>query len=205
MGEPATTAPGPANPIEERTCRKCTNTKPVSPDTWIYKKGRQGFYKAHGQICLACEKSRKVEYESRRDKIAASIATLTAAPSDLKGQPADKHKVVKEAGKLDAALAFKSGSKVLNEYAPAVMARVLEYLEDTSSEHHIWALEFLAQRILPRKLYEELGGQAAGVGSLNDKRPQVVLNILPSSASEPQGRVIDAETVEVIPVQQQIT
>jgi hypothetical protein len=62
--------------------------------------------------------------------------------------------------------------------APAVMAKLLEYFEDDTSPHHQWAIEFLAQRIVPRKLYEELGGQAAGVGSLQDKRPQFILNVI---------------------------
>ena len=193
MGEPASSAPGPANLIEERTCRKCDQTKPVSPETWPYRKGRQGMYQAHGAICIECEKKRKSEYEARRDKIAVSVSSI--APSDPKGKPDDKRKEITAANKLDVAHALKTGARVVNEYAPSAMARILEYLEDPESPHHIWALELLAQRILPRKLFEELGGQAAGVGSLNDKRPVFQVNILPANA--PGGgdaaRVIDGQ------------
>lgn len=189
MDAPTTSAPGPANPIEERRCRKCDEAKAVTPETWPYKKGRNKIYAAHGTVCLACEKKRKAEYEARRDKIAQSVASI--ATSDPKGQPDEKRKGVVAANKLDVALALKAGSRVLNEYAPAVMARILEYLEDTESPHHLWALELLAQRILPRKLYEELGGQAAGVGSLADKRPMFIVNVMPALPQPgDQGRLL---------------
>lgn len=187
-----TAQPGPANPIGERTCRKCDQAKPVSPETWPYKKARTGLYGAHGQICLACEKQRKAEYEARRDKIAESVKSI--ATLDPTGKPDDKRKEITAANKLDVAHALKTGARVVNEYAPAVMARILEYLEDPESPHHIWALELLAQRILPRKLFEELGGQAAGVGSLNDKRPMFQINVLPATPGGPtEARVIEGQ------------
>ena len=150
---------------------------------------------------MACERVRKTEYEAKRDKIAAAVASI--ATSDPDGKPGEKRKDVVAANKLDVALALKAGSKVLNQYAPAVMARILEYLEDPESEHHLWALELLAQRILPRKLYEELGGQAAGVGALGDRRPQFTINILPAAAAPAaeEGRVFDGE-VKVIDAEQ---
>lgn len=158
----------------------------MTPETWVYRKGRSGEYAASGSQCLACDRKRKAEYEERRDKIALAVKEVSV---DAKGKPT----------KLDVNQALKVGGRVLNEFAPAVMSRVIEYLEDPSSEHHIWALELLAQRILPRKLYEELGGQAAGVGSLGDKRPVTIVNVYGSG--EAPARVIDAETVEEIPPQ----
>lgn len=81
------------------------------------------------------------------------------------------------------------------------MARVLQYANDPEHKHHLWAVQLLAERILPRKLYEELGAAAAGVGSLNDKRPQFVIQVLPATPEAPQGRLIEGEShvVQALP------
>jgi hypothetical protein len=191
MASPETTAPAsPANPQEERVCTKCDARKIVTPETWPYRKGRTGQYQAHGGYCMDCEKVRKSKYEDRRKAIASGV---TATPVPATGSADEKRKALKTASKLDVAQALKAGSIVMNEAAPGVLARIMEYLEDPEHRHHIWALELFAQRILPRKLYEELGGQAAGVGALNDKRPMFVLNVLPASAGTPSGNVYDQE------------
>lgn len=95
------------------------------------------------------------------------------------------------------AKALKIGARITNDHAEMVMARVLQYANDPEHRHHIWAVTLLAERILPRKLYEELGGAAAGVGSLNDKRPQFVIQVLPATPEQPQGRLIEGEAVTV--------
>lgn len=189
-----TSPPGPANPPEERTCRKCDQTKTVSPETWHYRKVKSR-YQAYGLVCLECKEKQRATYVKRRDAIAAAESS-DLRTSVLAGGAGDRTKMAKAANKLDVALAMKAGGRVLNEVAPSVMARIQEYLDDPDSEHHIWALEFFAQRILPRKLYEELGGQAAGVGAIGDKRPQFQINILPAGSASP-GRVFDGEGNEV--------
>jgi hypothetical protein len=190
MGSPeASTAPaGADNPQEKRTCNYCKAEKVVTPESWPYRKGREGRYQAHGARCLECEKARKAEYEKTRDDITRRLAP--AAPAT--GKADDKRKPTK----LDVDAALKAGGIALNTVAPSVMARIMMYLEDEESPHHIWALEFFAQRILPRKLYEELGGQAAGVGALNDKRPQFVVNILPAQPGA-QGNVYENEVPQL--------
>lgn len=191
--ETTTAAPGADNPQEKRTCTKCNAERVVTPETWPYRKGRTGHYQAHGGRCMECEKKRKAEYEKRRDSIASQ---LIETPVPEKGKAGEKRSALTEASKLDVAKALKAGSLSLNAVAPAVMARVLEYLEDPESEHHLWALELLAQRILPRKLYEELGGQAAGVGALNDKRPTFIVNVLPATPGA-QGNVYENEVPQI--------
>lgn len=183
--EPTSAAP------ETRQCIKCSATKVLSPETWPYKKGRTGQYQAHGNTCRECDRKRQAAYELRRDKIKAITATA-----------ADDSPDAKKAAKLDVAKALKAGGRVLNEFAPNVLARVLEYAEDPDHPLHQWALDKLVDRILPRKLYEELGGQAAGVGGLHDKRPQYLIQVLPASSEpSPTGRVIEGEvqTVQVLP------
>jgi hypothetical protein len=190
-GANATTAPaGAANPQESRTCSKCEATKVISPESWPYRKGREGRYAAYGTICMGCEKVRKAKYEERRHGLAALVNEVSV-PEE--GTPEQKRKAIVKANKLDVAQALKTGSIAVNQLAPGVMARIMEYLEDPEHKHHIWALELLAQRILPRKLYEELGGQAAGVGALTDRRPMFVLNVLPAAPGGASGAVYDHE------------
>lgn len=173
---------------ETRDCAKCGETKVVAPETWPYRKGRTGRYQAYGAVCIVCERARKAAYEGQRDKIKALVAK---ADKDVDG---------KKATKLDVAAALRAGGKVLNEYAPSVLARLLQYADDPDHPMHQWALDKLVDRVLPRKLYEELGGQAAGIGGLNDKRPVFNIQILPAQ-QEQSGRVVEGSvtTVELLP------
>lgn len=187
MASPETTAAAPEAP-ETRDCAKCSESKVVSPETWPYRKGRTGRYQAYGAVCLVCERARKAAYEGQRDKIKALVAKADGDEKDGK-----------KATKLDVAAALRAGGKVLNEYAPSVLARLLQYADDPEHPMHQWALDKLVDRVLPRKLYEELGGQAAGVGGLNDKRPVFNIQILPAQAE--QGRTIEGQVqlLEVLP------
>ena len=184
------TPSGADNPPEKKACRICKAEKEARPDLWPHRRGREGHYGAYGAVCLMCEKIRKAKYEERRKELATGVAA-TLAPTT--GTPGEKQKALKVASKLDVAQALKAGSIAMNQVAPGVMARIMEYLEDPEHRHHIWALELLAQRILPRKLYEELGGQAAGVGALQDRRPMFVLNVLPAQPGAQGGAVYDQE------------
>ena len=183
---------GTDNPLEKRTCAYCKAEKVVSPATWPHRKGREGHYQAHGARCLECEKLRKAEYEKTRDDIAKRLGA-PATPATDKGGKGIK--------RLEVDAALKAGAIALNQVAPSVMARMMQYLDDELSPHHEWALEFFAQRILPRKLFEELGGQAAGVGALNDKRPQFVVNILPAVPGA-QGQVYENEVRALPPAEE---
>lgn len=195
MASPETTVQVAPAPAEQRTCRKCNETKPVTPETWPYKNDRRrSGYKASGNLCILCERQRKVQYEARRNELKAAVTAPIETPD---GKPESVRKAITAANKLDVAQALKAGSRAVNELAPSVMARIFEYLEDPDHEHHLWALELLAQRILPRKLYEELGGIAAGAGSLADKRPVFVVNVLPAAPAAEEGRVVSVQAQEV--------
>jgi hypothetical protein len=172
----------PGEGAERRTCANCNETKPVVPGAWAFKPGGDPL-----QICLVCQTMRRAE----------SRAAKKQDSSDKPKTP----KAIREDAKLDVAKAFRTGAAIANEYVDLVMARVLQYASDPKHHLHAWALQFLAERIMPRKLYEELGGQAAGVGGLNDKRPVFNIQILPAQPSEPAGRVIEGQvqTVEVLP------
>jgi len=177
---------------------KCGDTKAMTPETWVYKINKQKVYQAHGQSCLACEKKRKAAYDARRKLIEAGLLPAPTEPAKA-GSPEDKRKELKTAAKLDVARALKAGSQVLNDLAASALARLAEYVEDPDHELHSWALEFTLQRVLPRKLYEELGGEAAGVGALRDARPQFIVNVLPAVPAAPVGPVHEGEFTDVTP------
>jgi hypothetical protein len=176
---------------ETRTCHNCNTAKPVVTGSWAFKPGGSPL-----KICLSCQQARKADSHAQR-AIQSHLAP-SSKPLAKKEAPADAVEVKKEA-RLDVAKALKIGARITNDHAEMVMARVLQYANDPAHELHKWALELLAERILPRKLYEELGGQAAGVGSLNDKRPVFQVNILPATP-EQKGRLLgdeDGATVNV--------
>lgn len=186
---------------ESRTCRKCNETKIVSPETWVYRAKGNGTarrYQAHGLLCSACDNQRKKVYQQRRDEFRL-IGTPAKQAKSEKPDPAKDRKAALAQNRLDVAAALKTGGVVLNQFAPAVMARLIEYLEDPDHPHHLWALEFLAQRLLPRKLYEELGGQAAGVGGLSDKRPVYQINIHPAGPAAEAGRIVSVQPSPALP------
>jgi hypothetical protein len=168
-------------------CRNCNEEKPVTPGSWAFKPGGDPL-----QICLVCQTLRKAEAKAERQN---------------KPGPDGKPKTPKEIrgdAKLDIARALKSGAAIANEYVDLVMARVLQYASDPQHRLHGWALEFLAERVMPRKLYEDLGSQAAGVG-LSDKRPQYIVQVLAAPvqqqpAAEPAGRIIDVTPVASVTV-----
>jgi hypothetical protein len=177
-------AGSPATGPERRLCSNCHETKPVVPGAWAFKPGGDAL-----QICLVCQTTRKADARAAAEKAKAS------------GDKPKTPKAIRDDAKLDVAKALKTGAAIANEYVDLVMARVLQYAADPEHKMHGWALQFLAERIMPRKLYEELGGQAAGVGGLNDKRPMYIVQVLPAAPAEPHGRTLEGEVrvVESLP------
>ena len=182
--------PGFLDP-EKKLCANCNKAVPVTPDTWAFKRGG-----APLKICKPCWHARKAESAQ-----AALQPKPVTKPTKPKLPVAAGAKDIKAAARLDVAQALKAGARVLNDQAEMVLARVLSYAADPNHPQHWDALKLLTDRILPRKLFEVLGGEAAGVGHLQDKRPQFVVQILPATLDAPAGRVIEGEgrVVEVLP------
>lgn len=176
-------APAATGP-ERRLCSNCHETKPVVPGAWAFKPGGDAL-----QICLVCQTTRKADARAAAEK---------AKGAD--GKPKTP-RAIRDDAKLDVAKALKAGAAIANEYVDLVMARVLQYAADPEHKLHGWALQFLAERIMPRKLYEDLGSAAAGVG-LADKRPNYIIQVVAAQTEQPVGRVVDGEAklLEVLPV-----
>jgi hypothetical protein len=172
----------PGSGVPRQVCRNCNEEKPVTLGAWAYKPGGEPL-----QICLLCQTRRKVDAKEAAGKKGGDKMKTPAA---IRGE-----------AKMDVARALKAGAHVANEYVDLVMARVLQYAADPDHKLHGWALQFLAERIMPRKLYEELGGQAAGVVT-KEARPYLiqVIGAQPAApAAIPAPRVIDIPSVEVKP------
>jgi hypothetical protein len=163
-----------------RVCRNCNEDKPVVPGAWAFKPGGEPL-----QICLVCQTLRKEEAKKPRKTDGPKT------PAAIRGD-----------AKVDIAKSLRSGAAIANEYADVVLARILGYATDPTHKLHAWALDFLGSRIMPRKMYDDLGEQAAGLGT-GDKRPQFVIQVLPAQPQEPTGRVINATPIPpVLPAPQ---
>jgi hypothetical protein len=162
-------------------CRNCNEEKPVTPGSWAFKPGGDPL-----QICLVCQTLRKTEAKTARET-ARTAGYKPQTPKEIRGD-----------AKLDIAKALRTGANIANQYVDLVMARVLQYAADPEHRLHGWALQFLAERVMPRKLYEDLGSAAAGSG-LGDKRPQFVIQVLPAQQEQPAGRVIDVTPIKILP------
>jgi transposase-like protein len=162
--------------------------------------------KPTGTVCRDCAKRRRKEYEQnqRQKKIdaqAKSLAQLARDPAALAraaGKSPQALAKVSRAlqGQLEAATALSEGAAAVNKHAKQLLETIISYAQDRSSIHHEWALKLLTERIIPRRLYEELGAQAAGIKSGEaTARPSVTVIIQPSAgpAAEPAVRIIEAE------------
>lgn len=205
-----------------RRCTRCQGEKPLAAEHWPQTKG-----KPVGALCRECTVVVKAESAARR-KAAARNATantslaaqalkvgdclsekelahnqaIMQARAELAGAPPGKAVT----SKLETALALKQGANFLNQNAQAALTRLAEWMEDPEHPHHLWAVQFVAERALPRKLYESLGAEAAGVGGQVKERPTFIVNVLPAgakpvadvvaSAPRIEGRVIDVTPIE---------
>jgi hypothetical protein len=95
---------------------------------------------------------------------------------------------------LDVARALRVGADRLNEAAGGILATILEYASNTQSPHHEWALRLIAERVIPRKLYEDLGSQAAGIkegkGTVRPSITVIVQQAAPLPPDSPAGNSV---------------
>jgi len=100
---------------------------------------------------------------------------------------------------LEIARALRVGAAKLNEAAEGILATILEYASNSQSPHHEWALRLIAERVIPRKLYEDLGGQAAGIkAGQGTARPAVTIIVQPATpAAVVPSVVVEGESERV--------
>lgn len=191
------------NITEPRVCGTCLEIKPYTIEFWPASRGR-----ALGAMCRLCARSYKRDFDRTRKqkRVAArtqSVATLVEQPA----LPASKRGAVSLSEKrlpgelplrqLEIANALRVGAARLNESAQGILETILDYAANTQSPHHEWALRLLVERVLPKKLYEDLGSQAAGIkAGTGTIRPSVTIIVQPAAGpapAEPFVKTIEGE------------
>ena len=183
-----------------RPCLKCTVSFPFTIEFFPSIMGRP-----HGVLCRACAKKRRRAYETKyqqvriaeRNKRAAEAAA--AAPPPASGGAVAEAEAARSLDLPDAetrlAATMRVDVKALAEAASEIVATILRHAKNPKHPLHEWALKFIADRVMPKKLYEDLGAQAAGSkAGRGSARPSVTVIIQqtgPAPADPLQGRVID--------------
>lgn len=175
-------------PRDNRNCKMCGFEKPYTPEHWPSTRG-----KARGNVCLPCM---KVYHRQRRRNLRPRVAARTqsigelaettlSAPARAKAVSKVESQMPVEAKlqKLNAARALSAGAGRINEQARHVLDTLFAYIDDPTSPHHEWALRLVAERVLPRKLYENLGDLAAGIKGQGTQRPEVTIIVQPATVA----------------------
>lgn len=199
-------APAPAM---DRQCSKCLAVKPFTIVHWPNNRG-----KPTGMVCRLClrEAQRSYDRTTRKSARIAVRAAANAVPSAVLAAPASAVVPAKNEAaasvaklpvrKLDVTRALDAGATVVNESAKGVLETVLGYAMDATSVHHEWALKLLAERAIPRKLYEDLGLQAVGVKpGQGGQRPVVTIIVQPAASpggADPSIKTIEGEAERVV-------
>jgi len=178
---------------DARVCSTCQDIKLYTTEHWPELHGR-----AVGSVCRLCARLRKRGFDAsyKNERVAArtqtlaSLANALTAPASAVVASKIKDTLAAEVPlrQLEVAKALRAGSTLLNENARKILDTVLKYATDPSSPHHEWALRLMVERVLPKKLYEDLGAHAAGIssgGAGGANRPSVTIIVQPA-AVQPQ-------------------
>lgn len=198
------TALGAANATDNagmRQCYLCKTEKPYTPEHFPATRGA-----AVGNACRACARTRKRDYEAKYKALraaarAAGAASLSAATKTPAGGTAVSTSKDGKLGELpvrqlSVAKALRVGAEQLNEAAYGILATILEYASNTQSPHHEWALKLIAERVIPKKLYEDLGSQAAGIkAGQGTVRPAITV-IVQQAAPAPPDPLLGVKVIE---------
>lgn len=190
-----------------RQCRECKAIFPYTPEHYPANRGR-----AQGTLCRTCSRIRKRTYDAKYSQARIADRTRMAAETPAVTIPPASGTVVAVSGgarpgelpykQLEVARALRVGAERLNEAAAGILATILEYAANTQSPHHEWALKLIAERVIPKKLYEDLGSQAAGIKSgQGTVRPAVTIIVqqagpVPPDPSQPAVQIIDVTPLE---------
>ena len=187
-----------------RPCLKCAVSFPFTIEFYPSINGAP-----HGVLCRACAKKRRRAYETKyqqvriaeRNKRAAAAAAAAPPPAsgDVVAQPDAARSIALPSAETQLAVKMRAEIASLNEAAPAIVATILAHAENPRHPLHEWALKFIADRVMPKKLYDDLGAQAAGSkagrGGLRPAVTVIIHQTGPAPSDPLQGRVIDVTEV----------
>ena len=208
MGEPNQQHTEPAFP-ERKRCKVCGKEKPTTRPDWPQLAG-----KPVGHVCTVCAKIRRKRYYRQDKEKVKAVKLADVAKSDLTPEPplrkgtdvpakvkATRALPVAKNDKAAMAQALKAGAGYVNEHAHQILDILFDYATDTGSPHHEWAFKLVADRILPKRLYDNFGDDIAGVKGGGSVRPEVNIIVQPATLPQqadpsPRARVITIERSE---------
>ena len=197
--EPLENTPAPDTP-ETVPCRKCKAALPYTIEFFPVYRG-----KPHGLWCRTCAKQRRKVYETKyqqvriaeRNKRAAAAAVTNPPPASgcTVAQAEAARSIVLPDAETQLAAKMRTEITSLTEAAPVIVATILAHAKNPKHPLHEWALKFIADRVMPKKLYDDLGTQAAGSkagrGALRPAVTVIIQQTGPAPSDPLQGRVID--------------
>lgn len=189
-------------PPAVRVCSGCKEEKPYTTEYYPALHGA-----IYGSLCRVCRRQRLKARTVKQGQVASSPVTLADligsedSPAKASQLPATRKAKggSKALRKADIGMALQAGADALNKNAQSVLERVLAYAADPKSLHHEWALKLAADRLFPKKMYQDLGEQAAGSSGNagRDKRPAVTVIIQPATVPAPAASpIIDVTPTE---------
>jgi len=165
-------------PIEAaptRVCSACGETKPFDVKNWYADRSKGKGLKPRGTRCKSCYRS-GIKSAKQMEDISTRQAGLKRAGV--------------KAGKVDPRAlrdAMAGGVGALNEYAGDLLAIVMAYALDPTSPEHQWALKLMTERVMPAKMFAELGLNAAGLLKGGKEQTRSVTITVNELGAKPDG------------------
>lgn len=207
--------PAPAAAGASRRCVDCGQQKSTGHVDWPQYKG-----KPSGALCKLCKRRARIESDRKLNRAATKMGVMPVLGGQSVVAEREQKKLIalraKTIAKRDAHIALrqeivqgvlKQGVELLVKDAPTVMQLAFAYATDKTSIHHEWAIKLVLDRLLPRRIFEELGAKAAGVeGGLGGAGPTYIVNVVAASPGAlPSGGVrvlpapADTNIIDVTP------
>jgi len=189
-------------------CKSCSQSKPATLEFWPNAKGQPDV----SGMCRLCNRTYKRLFDKRakgarvaaRTQGVASLTDTAVAPAKGGAVSTSRDKLPGELPlrQLEVVQALRAGAQYLNEQARTILDTLFIYVADPTHPHHEWALKLVAERLMPRKLYEDLGAKDAGIlAGEGGQRPSVTIIVQPAAApapvESPVVTVIDGESKRV--------
>ena len=193
----------------QRVCKACATPKPATED--FFEPGRSTCRRCRNRAATLKEVAAGMPDAERplalqqlpragvKGQRALKRAAILAARKEVGalGQKSGRD-VAKYADRVDlAAKAMSGGLDMVVAAAPDAMATFMTYLKNPASPHHMWAMEFFLERVLPQRMYTTLGLKSVGEDGKKvvQGRAAIMINVMPAAAPAPQGRVISVTAV----------
>jgi hypothetical protein len=208
---------GAAENAVTRQCSKCQSVLPFTIELFPERDGQP-----YGVVCRTCNRNRRRDYELKykrariadrnKRKAAGNVAVTTSASVEPAATTGAVQALGQQSAEAQLTRTMRADVKAVNEAAPRLVATILDYASKPKHPLHDWALKFIAERVMPKKLYEDLGAQAAGSkAGRGAVRPAVTVIIQQTAPASPDPLPLErditaeSEVAEDVPIQERGT